>query len=87
MSDYDSNFNILDEYLDSLLNEASKVTTPSVVTRSSKIKRVMGQLSSVEGRKRNDPLYQRMVRYRELYYKYKQMLHQKYTPRVQRKAR
>jgi len=82
-----NNFNILDEYLDFLLSEAPKVTTPSIVTRASKIKRVRGQLSSVEGRKRNDPLYQRMVRYREMYYKYKQMLHQKYSPRVQRKAR
>jgi len=70
-----------------LLDEAPKTTPQAVVTQQTKIKRTTGQLASVEARKRNDPLYQRMVKYRILYYKYREMLHQKYTPRVRSKAR
>jgi hypothetical protein len=70
-----------------LLDEALKNPSQTVVTKQTKIKRTASQLASGEGRKRNDPLYQRMVKYRTLYYKYREMLHQKYTPRVRSKAR
>jgi len=70
-----------------ILDEAPKRTSRTVVTRQTKIARATGQLAAVEARKRNDPLYQRMVKYRELYYKYREMLHRKYSPRVRSKAR
>jgi len=69
-----------------LLDEAKR-TSRTIVTRQTKIKRAMGQLASIEARKRNDPIYQRMVKYRTLYFKYRALLHQKYSPRVRSKAR
>jgi hypothetical protein len=75
----------LDLYLE-LLHEV-KVDSISRITRSSKIKRTTGQLASIEARKRNDPIYKKMMKYRELYLKYRSMLHKKYSPRVKAKAR
>lgn len=69
------------------LTEAPKRTSRTTVSRQTKIKRATGQLASAAARKRNDPLYQRMKKYRELYYKYRTMIHKKYGPRVRSKAR
>lgn len=68
------------------LDEAKR-TSRTTVSRQTKIKKATGQLASSEARKRNDPLYQRMVKYRELYYKYRNMIHKKYGARVRSKAR
>jgi len=76
----------LDKILDDIINEAKR-TSRTTVSRTTKIKRATGQLASIEARKRNDPLYQRMVKYRDLFYKYREMLHRKYSPRVRSKAR
>ena len=70
-----------------LLQEKPKRTSRTVVSRQTKIKRATGQLASVAARDRNDPLYKRMVFYREKYFKYREMLHKKYSPRVRSKAR
>lgn len=77
----------LDPITDLILNEAPKRTTRTTVHRTTKIKRATGQLASIEARRRNDPLYQRMVKYRKLYFKYREMLHKKYGPRVRSRAR
>ena len=77
---------ILDEYL-SYLEERPKKTSRATISRQTKIKRATGQLASIEARKRNDPVYKKMVFYRELFYKYREMLHRKYSPRVRSKAR
>ena len=58
-----------------------------VVKQSSKIKRAAGQRANSEAKKRNDPLYQRMTKYKELYYRYREIVHKKYGPRVRSKAR
>jgi len=76
----------LDPITQEILNEAKR-TSRAVVTRQTKIKKATGQLASVEARKKNDPLYARMVKYREMYYKYRAMIHKKYSPRVRSKAR
>jgi len=70
-----------------LLQEKPKRTSRTVISRQTKIKRATGQLASVAARDRNDPLYKRMVFYREKYFKYREMLHKKYSPRVRSKAR
>lgn len=70
-----------------ILDEAPKRTSRTVISRKTKISRATGQLASIAGRKRNDPLYQRMVKYRELYFKYRNLLHKKYSPRVRSQAR
>jgi hypothetical protein len=73
------------EYISSL--DESKRTSRSTITRQTKIQRATGQLSSIAARKRNDPLYKRMIKYRDLYFKYREMIHRKYSPRVRSKAR
>jgi hypothetical protein len=75
------------EQLENLLTEAPKRTSRTRVTRKTKIKRSTGQMASAEARKRNDPLYKRMIYYRELYYKYRAAVHKKYAPRVRSRAR
>ena len=69
------------------LLETPKKTSRTTITRQTKIKRATGQLASAAARKRNDPLYKRMIYYRNLYYKYREMVHKKYAPRVRSKAR
>ena len=71
---------------ESILDEAKR-TSRTTISRGTKIARATGQLASIEARKRNDPLYQRMVKYRTLYFKYREMLHRKYSPRVRSRAR
>ncbi len=74
--------------LDKLLDEDAKVTSRGpVVKQTSKIMRAAGQRANSEAKKRNDPLYQRMTKYKELYYRYREMVHKKYGPRVRSKAR
>ncbi len=69
------------------ITEAAKRTTRTTVSRQTKIKRATGQLASVAARQRNDPIYKRMTHYRDLYFKYREMIHKKYGPRVRSKAR
>lgn len=75
------------EELEKLLTEARKRTSRTTVSRKTKIKRATGQMASAQARKRNDPIYKRMIHYRELYYKYRAAIHRKYSPRVRSKAR
>lgn len=76
----------LDEYLD-FLTEKPKRTTRSTISRNTKIKRATGQLGTAMARQKNDPLYKRMVYFRDQYYKYREMIRKKYSPRVRSKAR
>jgi len=76
----------LDEYL-SFLEEKPKRTTRSTISRNTKIKRATGQLGTAMARKKNDPLYKRMVYFRTQYFKYREMIRKKYSPRVRSKAR
>lgn len=76
----------LDPITEEILQEAKR-TSRTTVTRKTKIKRATGQLSTAAARRKNDPLYKRMLYYRERYYKYRSMIHKKYSPRVRSKAR
>jgi len=64
-----------------------KTNTRSTDKRSTKIKRAAGQMSTYEGRRKNDILYNKMVRYRDLYYKYRDLLNKKYRAKNVNKAR
>jgi len=77
----------INNLLTELLTEAPKRTSRTRTTRNTKIKRATGQMASAAARKRNDPLYKRMIHYRELYYKYRAAVHKKYSPRVRSRAR
>jgi len=68
------------------LSEAKK-TSRTTVSRQTKIKRATSQLASIEARKRNDSSYKMMIKYRDLYYKYRDIIHKKYSSRVRSKAR
>ena len=77
---------VLEEYLD-ILNEKPKRTTRTTISRNTKIKRVTGQMGTAMARKKNDPIYKRMVYFRTQYFKYREMIRKKYTPRVRSRAR
>lgn len=77
----------LQEGIDENLSEAPKRTSRAIVSRNTKIKKATGQMASAAARRRNDPLYKRMIHYRELYYKYRDAVHKKYSPRVRSAAR
>lgn len=77
---------LLEEYLQ-YLEEKPKKTSRTTISRNTKIKRATGQLGTVMARQKNDPIYKKMVFYREMYFKYREMLHRKYSPKVRSKAR
>ena len=74
--------NLIDKILDEI-----KTTSTSDITRQSKIKRAAGKMASTQARKHNDPLYKRMIYFKDQYLKYREKVHQKYGPRVRSKAR
>lgn len=76
----------LDEYLN-FLTERPKRTTRTTVTRHTKIKRATGQMGTAMARKKNDPIYKRMIYFRDQYFKYREMIRKKYSPRVRSRAR
>ncbi len=65
----------------------SKLPTTSTTQRASKIKKSVSQMATGQARKRNDPLYKRMIHYRELYHRYRALVHQKYNKGVDARAR
>lgn len=76
---------LLEEYLEFL--QDAKRTSMARTTRQTKIKRATGQLATSAARKKNDPLYKRMIYHRDLWRKYKAQIQKKYAPRVRTKAR
>lgn len=76
----------IDPVTDHILNEI-KTQSKTTISPQTKMKRAAGQMASIEARKRNDPLYQRMEKYKDMYFKYRAMVHKKYGPRVRSKAR
>ncbi len=65
----------------------SKTPSKSTTNRHSKIQKSISQMSTAQAKKRNDPLYKRMINYRELYYRYRALVHKKYGTRVDARAR
>jgi len=77
---------MLEEYL-IFLQERPKRTSRSTISRQTKIKRATGSLATSMARQKNDPIYKRMVHFRTQYYKYREMIRKKYSPRVRSRAR
>jgi len=77
---------LLDEYLQ-YLEEKPKRTTRTSISRNTKIKRATGVLGTSMARNKNDPIYKRMIYFRDQYYKYREMIRKKYNPRVRSQAR
>jgi len=76
----------LDSLIDDLISEAKR-TSRTTVNRQTKIKRATTSMATSMARKKNDPIYKQMIRYRDLYFKYRAKLHKKYSPRTRSRAR
>ena len=77
---------MIEEYL-GYLEEKPKRTTRSTISRHTKIKRATGQMGTAMAQKKNDPMYKRMIYFRDNYFKYREMIRKKYSPRVRSRAR
>jgi len=82
--------NKLDKYLDKIqITEAgykAKRTSITRVTRQTKIDRAIGALSTKYAKETNDPMYKKMVRFRDKYFKYRELIRKKFGPRVRSRA-
>jgi len=81
----------LDEYLDRIVGDnlsegPTKKTTFTKITRQTKIDRAIGSLATRLAKTYNDPLYNKMVKFREKYFKYREKIKVKYSPRVRARA-
>lgn len=59
----------------------------STISREAKIKRATGSLAAIEAKKRNDPLYKRMIFYKKKWQECKTQLMKKYANKVISRAR
>jgi len=80
------NFDMIDELVDSYLSEVSKRTTITKVTRQTKIDRAIGALATKFAKESNDPLYKKMVKFRDKFFKFRGRIKSKYGPRVRSRA-
>ena len=76
---------LVSEYMDKI-QEAMR-TTRIKISRETKIRRAEGQLATKMAKDRNDSLYKKMVKYREKWQKYKELIRKKYVARVRSKAK
>ena len=76
---------MLDKYLD-FLNEAGKRTSITRITRATKIERAKGALATKYAKEVNDPMYARMIKFREKFHKFRKRIKDKYGPRVRSRA-
>lgn len=82
--DYDK---IVDEVLDMLDEQyKAKRTTITKVTRQTKIDRAIGALATKFAKEMNDPMYRKLVKFRDRYFKYRERIRSKYGPRVRSRA-
>jgi len=76
---------ILDSYLN-ILNE-SYTSTLTKRGRSQKIKTTAGSIGVSLAKKKNDPLYKRMIFHKHMYIKFKEQLQRKYKSKALTLAR
>jgi hypothetical protein len=80
---------IVDKYIDSFAEGKSykaKRTTITKVTRQTKIDRAIGALATKYAKEVNDPMYRKLVKFRDRFYKYRERIRAKYGPRVRSRA-
>jgi len=73
--------NELDEYLE------EKSSSMVKMTKQQKISRATGALAVGMAKKKGDPAYTQMIKYKTLYIKFKEKITAKYGPRVRSQAR
>ena len=69
--------------------QESKTTTRRLVTqtRQQKIEKAMHQLAIAHARKKGDPMYDKMVKYKKKYKEFQQALHRRFASKVRQQAR
>jgi hypothetical protein len=77
--------NLVKLFLDNI--QEGKRTTRSAHSRQRKIKQATSSMATTMAKKKNDPMYKRMIYFRDQYFKYRAMIHKKYSPRTRSKAR
>lgn len=70
-----------------VLEEASKKTSMTRITRQTKIDRAAGNLATQYAKAKGDPLYNKMKKFKDKWLKYKKMIQSKYKARVRTAAR
>ncbi len=75
----------IDDYL-SFIQEIKK-TSVSTISRNAKINRAAGSLAAQMAKEKDDPIYDKMLFYKDNYLKYKKQLMKKYRHRVLSQAR
>ena len=68
------------------LNEVKKRSVTSI-SRQTKIKRATGVMATSVARKKNDPIYTKMMFHKKKWKEYKNQLMKKYSARVRSQAR
>ena len=76
----------LDKFYHELLDEAKR-TSVSKISRQAKIKRATGQLAHGVAKKRNDPMYKKMIYHRDKYRELRAKITKKYSSRDRSKTR
>ena len=79
---------IVDKYLEEIqyINEIKKRSV-TAISRQTKISRATGVMATTVARKKNDPLYNRMMFHKKKWKEYKEKLLKKYSARVRSAAR
>jgi len=83
-------FDLEDELYEALETDReldSKTPSNRITSRVTKIRKAQSALATAAGRRRNDPLYKKMIYYRELYYKYRALVHKRFGPGTNAQAR
>jgi hypothetical protein len=84
MEDYEK---MVDEALDFLGEQGkAKRTTMTKITRQTKIDRAIGALATKYAKEVNDPMYRKMTRFREKFFRFREKIRRKYGPRVRSRA-
>lgn len=84
MEDYEK---IADEMLNFLSEQhKAKRTTMTKITRQTKIDRAIGALATKYAKEVNDPMYKKMIRFREKFFRFRDKIRHKYGPRVRSRA-
>jgi len=79
---------VIDKYLEEIqnINEIKKRSV-TAISRQTKIKRATGVMATTVARKKNDPIYVKMMFHKKKWQEYKIQLMKKYSARVRSAAR
>jgi len=64
-----------------------KKRSVTAISRQTKIKRATGVMATTVARKKNDPIYAKMMFHKKMWKKYKEQVMKKYSARVRSQAR